>query len=75
MPLPVFATFAYLGGLLWSSSFVTIGYVLGDEWAQMSKSIHSYLLFGAGLALIALTVTVWLALRRRHARRRQATLP
>jgi membrane protein DedA with SNARE-associated domain len=74
LPLRVFATFAYLGGLLWSSSFVTIGYVLGDEWAQMSKSIHRYLLIGAGVALIALAVTVWLTRRRQHASRREPTL-
>jgi membrane protein DedA with SNARE-associated domain len=75
LPLRVFATFAYLGGLLWSSSFVIIGYVLGDEWAQMSKSIHRYVLIGAGPVLIALAVTVWLARRRQHTSRRQPTLP
>lgn len=68
LPLLVFATFAYLGGLLWSGCFVTLGYFLGDEWAQMSESIHRYLLIGAGLALVAIAVAVWLTRRRQRAR-------
>ena len=65
LPWPVFATFAYLGGLLWSSSFITMGYFLGDEWQQMSTSIHRYLLIGAGAATVALAIgfILW---RRRH---------
>jgi membrane protein DedA with SNARE-associated domain len=61
LPLPVFATFAYLGGLLWSSSFITIGYVLGDEWERMSTSIHRYLVIGAVIttAALAISVVVW----------------
>jgi membrane protein DedA with SNARE-associated domain len=65
LPLPVFATFAYLGGLLWSGSFVTVGYMLGDEWARMSASIHRYVLIGAGVVIIAGAVT-FLLVRRRH---------
>jgi membrane protein DedA with SNARE-associated domain len=65
LPLPVFATFAYLGGLLWSSSFITIGYFLGDEWQQMSASIHRYLLIGAGIAAVALVIG-FLLMRRRQ---------
>jgi membrane protein DedA with SNARE-associated domain len=56
LPLPVFATFAYLGGLLWTSSLITIGYYLGDEWAQMSGAIHRYVLVGAGIATVALAI-------------------
>ena len=65
LPLPVFATFAYFGGLLWSGSFITMGYFLGDEWQQMSTSIHRYLLIGAGVATAALAIgfILW---RRRH---------
>jgi membrane protein DedA with SNARE-associated domain len=65
LPLPVFAAFAYLGGLLWSSSFITMGYILGDEWERMSTSIHRYLVIGAVAAAVALAigVVVW---RRRY---------
>jgi membrane protein DedA with SNARE-associated domain len=70
LPLPVFATFAYLGGLLWSSCFLTIGYFLGDEWAQMSESIHRYVLLGASLMLAVMAIALWFARRRQHAKRR-----
>jgi membrane protein DedA with SNARE-associated domain len=65
LPLPVFATFAYCGGLLWSGSFITVGYFLGDEWQQMSTSIHRYLVIGGGGATAALAIgfILW---RRRH---------
>ena len=66
LPLPVFATFAYFGGLLWSGSFITLGYFLGDEWQQMSAAIHRYLLIGAGVATAALAIGLILW-RRRHA--------
>jgi membrane protein DedA with SNARE-associated domain len=64
LPLPVFAAFAYLGGLLWSGSFISIGYVLGDEWEQMSASIHRYLLIGAGV-ITAVIAIGFILMRRR----------
>jgi membrane protein DedA with SNARE-associated domain len=64
LPLPVFATFAYLGGLLWSGSFISIGYVLGDEWEQMSMSLHRYLLIGAGVITVVLAIGFILMRRR-----------
>jgi membrane protein DedA with SNARE-associated domain len=70
LPLLVFVTYAYLGGVLWSGSFITLGYVLGDEWEQMSASIHRYLVLGAALAAVVLVLG--LLLMRRRQRKRQA---
>jgi membrane protein DedA with SNARE-associated domain len=64
LSLPVFATFAYLGGLLWSGSFISIGYVLGDEWRQMSVSLHRYLLVGAGVITVVIAIGFILMRRR-----------
>jgi membrane protein DedA with SNARE-associated domain len=64
LPLPVFAAFAYLGGLLWSSSFISIGYVLGDEWEQISVSLHRYLLIGAGVITVVIAIGFILMRRR-----------
>jgi membrane protein DedA with SNARE-associated domain len=66
LPLRVFTTYAYLGGLLWSSSFITIGYFLGDEWEQMSASIHRYLLLGAAIATVAIALGLLLMRRRQN---------
>jgi membrane protein DedA with SNARE-associated domain len=78
LPLPIFGLFAYLGGLLWSGSFITIGYVLGDEWEQMSALIHRYLLLGAAIAAVVVVVGLLLARRRQpthhpHAPQAEAT--
>jgi membrane protein DedA with SNARE-associated domain len=66
LPLPVFATYAYLGALLWSGGFIGIGYVLGDEWEQMSASIHRYLLLGAGIAIVVIVIGLLLIRRRQR---------
>ena len=63
LPLPVFATFASLGAVLWTGSFVTVGYVLGDEWTRLSASIHQYALIVAGVAITG-GVIAFLLIRR-----------
>lgn len=64
LPFPVFAGYAWTGGLLWSLSFLTLGYGLGDEWARLSDRIHHVLL---AVALAALTALAgYLAIQRRR---------
>jgi membrane protein DedA with SNARE-associated domain len=48
----VFAAFAYSGALLWVSTFVTLGYVLGERWASTSEQIHRYVLIACAAALV-----------------------
>ena len=44
--LPVFALFAYTGGLLWSITMISMGYILGEQWAAIAEySIYQVLLF------------------------------
>ena len=66
LPLPIFATFASLGAILWTGSFVTIGYMLGDEWTRLSASIHQYALIVAGGVIVSGGVAFLLIRRRRH---------
>ncbi len=35
--IPVFALFAYTGGLLWSISMISMGYILGEQWAVIAQ--------------------------------------
>jgi membrane protein DedA with SNARE-associated domain len=37
---PIFALFAYSGGLVWVSTFLTLGYFLGEEWSRIGKQIQ-----------------------------------
>lgn len=50
LPSGAFARFAYTGALLWSSTFIMIGYWLGEEWHRLSPMLHRSLL------LVGLTV-------------------
>ncbi len=66
MPLAPFALYAYTGALLWSLSFLALGYVLGEGWAQTSATVHRMLgLWGGALAAF---LFVFYLVRRRYSR-------
>ncbi len=55
-----FALFAYSGGVAWVTTFLSLGYFLGDRWQSVQKNIDRYLLAGsAGVALLILTGLAW----------------
>jgi membrane protein DedA with SNARE-associated domain len=55
-----FAVFAYTGSVLWVSTFLGLGYLLGDRWEAVEKNIHYYLVWVA-VAIVALAAgyVVW----------------
>ena len=68
---PTFALFAYPGGLLWCSTFITLGYFLGDRWNAIAGKVHEDVLIAAGaLALLGGGYVLW---RRRRASTRVST--
>ncbi len=60
----VFVPFAYTGALLWSATFIGLGYVAGEEWSQLSSVLHPSLIIGAIVVMLVLA-GVLLVLRRR----------
>jgi membrane protein DedA with SNARE-associated domain len=64
---PEFALFAYLGALAWVSSYVLVGFVLGEDWHSAVDVLHRHLtLFGlavTGIVAVLLTYRVWRARR------------
>lgn len=68
-----FAAYAYPGAIVWSSFFVTAGYVLGDEWRPAYEAIRRNV--SVVIAAVALAYGVYLAIvlarwyRRRASRR------
>jgi membrane protein DedA with SNARE-associated domain len=54
--VPVFVGFAYAGGFIWSLTFISLGYFLGEKWERISESVHSAGLFLAGLGVLAVAV-------------------
>ncbi|MSR64276.1 MAG: DedA family protein [Verrucomicrobiae bacterium] len=55
---PVFCLFAYSGGLVWSSLFILLGYLLGEGWEQISEEIHTILLW---IGILAVCIFAFLA--------------
>jgi membrane protein DedA with SNARE-associated domain len=62
LELLVFAIFAYAGALLWSQSFIAIGYFSGSEWEKVLNSVgrHRWITF----AIITAALLAGLAVRR-----------
>lgn len=61
-----FAAFAYSGAVLWVSTFLALGYFLGERWEAVEKDIHHYLVWmsAAGAILVA-GYLLWRRRRRR----------
>jgi membrane protein DedA with SNARE-associated domain len=59
-----FMAFAWSGGVLWVTTFLTLGYFLGDKWQRIAEVIHNYLLY-ASIAILA-GAALWYYLRRRR---------
>ncbi len=66
---PQFAVFAYSGGVLWVSVFLSLGYFLGDRWEAVEKNIEGYMkATGIAIAILVVGYLVWRILRARRSR-------
>ncbi|GAB2750595.1 DedA family protein [Streptomyces bullii] len=55
MRLPVFLGLTTLGSALWNTAFVLAGYVMGDNWPEVTRIVSTYskvVLVGAALAVL-----------------------
>jgi membrane protein DedA with SNARE-associated domain len=62
-----FALFAYTGAFCWAAVFITIGYILGEQWNRVLQSLHETKLLVIGLAIAAILAS--LAIRYFRGRR------
>ena len=60
-----FAPFAYAGGLVFVVTFLTLGYVVGDEWGKVIPRVYSYLWLLVA-AIIVLGAASYLVYRLRR---------
>jgi membrane protein DedA with SNARE-associated domain len=63
-----FALFAFSGGLLWVASFLTLGYVIGDNWREIAEAVHQYMHFAAYTLIAAVLIYLLFRWVRRPAR-------
>jgi membrane protein DedA with SNARE-associated domain len=65
LAFPSFMAYAWSGGVLWVTTFLTLGYYLGENWKQLAEAIHHYLLY-VSIALIATAFCYYLWTRRKQ---------
>jgi membrane protein DedA with SNARE-associated domain len=64
-----FALYAYAGALFWVSVFLTLGYLVGDQWERVYGQIHHQAIHvGVALAVAAAVYLLWKWLKRRRNR-------
>jgi membrane protein DedA with SNARE-associated domain len=62
---PSFMAYAWSGGLLWVSTFITLGYFLGENWRRIAEVIHEYVLYVSVVLIAAIVIYCWLRAMRR----------
>jgi membrane protein DedA with SNARE-associated domain len=64
LPWVIFMSFAYIGALLWSATFVGLGYGLGDTWAHASATVHRGLAVAGGMVVVVLIGLLIIRMRK-----------
>jgi len=54
IPYRKFALYAYIGALIWTSTFISLGKVLGANWAKFHESVSKYLIVGGIIIAVVL---------------------
>jgi membrane protein DedA with SNARE-associated domain len=62
-----FAAYAWPGGLLWVTTFLTLGYYLGENWKSISGAIEHYLVYFSIALGAAVAIYCWFSWRRKNA--------
>lgn len=60
-----FAVYAYAGAVLWVTSFLVLGYVVGENWQTVFDAVHRYLIIVVVAAGAAGLLVWWLRARRK----------
>ena len=63
LEFPSFMAYAWSGGVLWVSTFLLLGYFVGEQWRHIAEEAHTYIAYGS-VVLIA-GAGIYLLLRRR----------
>jgi membrane protein DedA with SNARE-associated domain len=64
---PAFALFAYSGGLIWSLTFISLGYYLGGAWSQ-DFSIGYRLPLALGATVLFAGIALFFFIKRKRSR-------
>jgi membrane protein DedA with SNARE-associated domain len=59
IPYKRFALNAYIGAIIWTSTFITLGKILGSKWDRFHASIMKYLIIG-GIIIGVILICIYL---------------
>ena len=59
-----FAAYAYSGAAVWAATFLTLGYVVGENWREIAEALHKYVLYASGVIIVA-AIAIYLWRRRK----------
>ena len=62
---PLFALFAYSGGLIWTLTFITLGYYLGESWSARFHTGYWIPITIAAVILLAVIGIIWIFKRKK----------
>lgn len=54
-----FMAYAWTGGLLWVTTFLTLGYYLGENWKQIAESVEQYLVYISIVLVVGVAGYYW----------------
>ncbi len=64
-----FALFSYSGACIWSISFLSLGYFLGNKWGHITALVdqewYKFAFAGAGI-LVLIGIYIWLRIKKRR---------
>jgi len=65
---PTFIAYAWSGGAVWVTTFLTLGYFLGENWRQVAELVHRYVVYASVVVIAAGIVWYfrWVKLRKRR---------
>jgi membrane protein DedA with SNARE-associated domain len=64
LPPRTFALYAYSGALIWSSTFIAIGYFFGEQWDKALQQIQRHSAMAAWIVLAVVAVYLLVSLRK-----------
>jgi hypothetical protein len=54
IPYKKFALNSYIGALIWTSTFISLGKILGNDWEKFHTAIKKYLIIGGLIAAVVI---------------------
>jgi membrane protein DedA with SNARE-associated domain len=58
MDFHLFAIFAYAGAAIWTTSFILIGYFVGEDWQKIAESIQRHLILATIIVIVAAVILI-----------------